>query len=178
MTKHKSEDFKLSAVKYYLDTNKTQEEICEIFKCSVRSLMRWVERYDKEAISYKVTKEHIKFIIKEIKKDKTITMEILLTQLKAKFKDLELSRRHLADIIKDNYISLKLTHIRHKPTKRFGKDININEKLKEFYKEIKKYKIKDIISIDETSINALQKRHHCYNDVGKRCVITTNSQVK
>jgi chorismate mutase len=48
-----------------------------------------------------------------------------------------------------------------------GKDININEKLKEFYKEIKKHNIKDIICIDETSINALQKRHHCYNDVGK-----------
>ena len=185
MGKHKSEDYKLSAVKYYLDTDKTQEEICNIFKCSVRSLMRWVERYknedsikrhNREAISYKVNKEHIKFIIKEIKNDKTITMEILLNKLKDKFKDLELSRRHLADIIKDNYISLKLTHIRHEPTKRFGKEININDKLKEFYKEIKKHKIKDIISIDETSINALQKRHHCYNDVGKRCVITTNSQ--
>ena len=96
--------------------------------------------------------------------------------LKDKFKDLELSRRHLADIIKDNNVSLKLTHIRHEPNKRFGKDININDKLTEFYKEIKKHKLKDIICIDETSINALQKRHHCYNDVGKRCVITTQSQ--
>ena len=25
-------------------------------------------------------------------------------------------------------------------------------------------------------LNALQKRHHCYNKVGKRCVITTQSQ--
>lgn len=62
-----------------------------------------------------------------------------------------------------------------KPNKRFGKDININEKLKEFYKEIKKHNIKDIICIDETSISALQKRHHCYNDVGKRCVILDNA---
>ena len=38
------------------------------------------------------------------------------------------------------------------------------------------YKIDDIICIDETSINSLQLRHHCYNDVGKRCVIKTNSQ--
>jgi hypothetical protein len=37
---HKSEDFKISAVEYYLDSNKTQEEVCDIFKCSVRSLMR------------------------------------------------------------------------------------------------------------------------------------------
>jgi len=37
-------------------------------------------------------------------------MEVLLSMLKDKFKDLELTRRHLADIIKDNYVSLKLTH--------------------------------------------------------------------
>ena len=81
MGKHKSEDYKLSAVKYYLDTNKTQEEICNIFKCSVRSLMRWVERYEnedsikrhnREHISYKVKKEHVKFASDEIKKNKTI----------------------------------------------------------------------------------------------------------
>ena len=47
-SKHKSEDYKLSVVKYYLRANKTQEEVCKIFECSPRSLMRWVERYDKE----------------------------------------------------------------------------------------------------------------------------------
>ena len=35
--KHKSENFKISAVEHYLDSNKTQEEICDIFKFSVRS---------------------------------------------------------------------------------------------------------------------------------------------
>ena len=62
---HKSEYYKISAVKYYLDSNKTQEEVCNIFKCSVRSLMRWVDRYEDEdsikrhnrvPISYKVKK--------------------------------------------------------------------------------------------------------------------------
>ena len=48
MPTHKSEDFKISAVNYYLDSNKTQEEVCDIFKCSVRSLMRWVERYEND----------------------------------------------------------------------------------------------------------------------------------
>ena len=48
MTKHKSEDYKLSAVKYYLKGEKTQEEICKIYECSVRSLMRWVDRYKVE----------------------------------------------------------------------------------------------------------------------------------
>jgi hypothetical protein len=79
-------------------------------------------------------------------------------------------------ILTDNNITLKITKIRHEPNKRFGKDININDKLKEFYKEIKKYDIKDIISIDETSISGLQKRNHCYSELGKRCVIKTQSQ--
>ena len=84
-------------------------------------------------------------------------METLLDKLKEKFTNLELSRRHLSDIVKDNNISLKLTHLRHEPTTRFGKEINIKDKLKIFYDEIKKFNIKDIICIDETSINALQK---------------------
>jgi len=83
---------------------------------------------------------------------------------------------HLHRIIKDNNITLKLTRLRHEPIKRFGKKINIKSKLKEFYEEISKYKLKDIICIDETSINALQKRNHCYNEIGKRCVIKTHSQ--
>ena len=41
--KHKSEDYKISAVEYYLVEDKSQEEVCKIFKCSPRSLMRWVE---------------------------------------------------------------------------------------------------------------------------------------
>ena len=41
-SKHKSEDYKLSAVEYYLVGDKSQLEVCEIFKCSPRSLIRWV----------------------------------------------------------------------------------------------------------------------------------------
>ncbi len=41
---HKSEDFKISSIEYYLNCNKIQK-VCNIFKCSVKSLMRWVERY-------------------------------------------------------------------------------------------------------------------------------------
>ena len=59
-------------------------------------------------------------------------------------------------------ITLKITRIRHEPEKRFGKEININQKLKEFYDEINKHKLEDIICIDETSISGLQKRHQCY----------------
>jgi len=47
-SKHKSEDYKKSAVEYYLVCDKSQLEVCEIFKCSARSLMRWVDKYEKE----------------------------------------------------------------------------------------------------------------------------------
>jgi len=87
-----------------------------------------------------------------------------------------LNKSHINRIIKDNNITLKITRIRHEPVKRFGKDIDINANIKKFYDEIKKYKIEDIICIDETSIKSLQKRHHCYNEIGKRCVIKTQSQ--
>ena len=41
---------------------------------------------------------------------------------------------------------------------------------------VKKYKIDDIICIDETSIKSLQKRKFCYSRKGKRCVVKTHSQ--
>jgi hypothetical protein len=36
--KHKSEDYKLSAVEYYLVEDNREEYVCKIFKCSPRSL--------------------------------------------------------------------------------------------------------------------------------------------
>lgn len=48
----------------------------------------------------------------EIKKDKTITTEDLLIKIKEKFKDIELSRRHITNIIRDTNNSLKLTRFR------------------------------------------------------------------
>lgn len=36
--------------------------------------------------------------------------------------------------------------------------------------------MKDIISIDETSIHSFTVRNKCYSELGKRCVIKTQSQ--
>ena len=72
MTTHKSEDYKVSAVNYYLNEDITQEEICKIFNCSERSLMRWVDsfpeeeeikRHNRKPVAYKVQKEQVKFIL-------------------------------------------------------------------------------------------------------------------
>lgn len=90
MPPHKSEDYKLSAVKYYLKI-KNQKETCRIFGCSERSLMRWVDKFNntksvkrktRKYVAYKVKKEYVEFIKKEIKKDKTITMKDLTSKIK------------------------------------------------------------------------------------------------
>tara|TARA_Y100000590_G_scaffold163231_2_gene187141 strand:+ start:1149 stop:1391 length:243 start_codon:yes stop_codon:yes gene_type:complete len=66
--KHKTEDYKISAVKYYINN-----EVCEIFECKKTSLKRWIDRYEKDgsikrhsrkSISYKVSNEQVKYAIK------------------------------------------------------------------------------------------------------------------
>ena len=47
MPPHKSEDYKITAVQYYLFKNNNHVKTCKIFKCHPRSLMRWVDKYNK-----------------------------------------------------------------------------------------------------------------------------------
>ncbi len=95
MAPHKSEDFKLSAVKHYLKI-KNQTETCRIFGCSERSLMRWIEKFKtiksvkrktRKYIAYKVKKEYVDFLKKEIKNDKTITISDLTSKLNQKYNE-------------------------------------------------------------------------------------------
>ena len=149
-TTRKSTDYKLTAVQHYLVEDKTQEDVCKIFKCTPRNLMRWVERYKKEGnvnihhrnpVAYKVKNEHVKLLLDEIKQNKTITLQELLQKLKEKYKDVDLTTTQIFRVIQDNNITLKMTRIRHEPVKRFGKDIDINANIKKFYEEIKKHKM-------------------------------------
>jgi transposase len=100
MPTHKSSDYKLSAVKYYLSHSKNQVQTCKIFGCSERSLMRWVYKYKstnnitrkkRDYTSYKITNSHISFIKQQLKQNKTITIDELLAKLKTKYPDLTLS---------------------------------------------------------------------------------------
>ena len=78
MSKHKSEDYKLSAVKYYLNNNVSLNNVREIFDCPKQSLYRWVKRYEtlqeikrlnRKPISYKINKEQVKFAIQKLKEN-------------------------------------------------------------------------------------------------------------
>ena len=44
---HKSIDYKMSAVKYYLNNNDDIRKTCKIFDCKKSSLHRWIKRYKK-----------------------------------------------------------------------------------------------------------------------------------
>jgi len=130
MPPHKSEDYKITAVQYYLSKNKNQLQTCEIFECHPRSLMRWVDKYNKNIIrknripkAYKVKKEQVDYILKTLRNDKTIAMNDMLQKVKEKYSDFDITSRHISNIVRDNNITLKLTRFRHEPTKRFGKTI-------------------------------------------------------
>ena len=47
MPTHKSKDYKITSVQYYLSKNNNQVKTC---KCYPPSLMRWVDKYNKNKI--------------------------------------------------------------------------------------------------------------------------------
>lgn len=81
--KHHSEDYKLSAVKYYLKHNQDMRNTCKIFDCKYQSLARWVKTYKKQGNikrktrknkDIKVTPKIVKFIKEYVKKYPTTTL--------------------------------------------------------------------------------------------------------
>ena len=84
-THNNSNKYKETVVPYYLVEDKSQEEICKIFKCTRRSLMRWVQKYKKDGKitgyertpkAYKVHKEHVDFYYKKSRKTKLLQLKI------------------------------------------------------------------------------------------------------
>lgn len=46
MTYQKSSDYKETAVQYYLVEDKSQEEVCKIFKCSYKYSKRKIQKHN------------------------------------------------------------------------------------------------------------------------------------
>jgi len=61
---HKSEDYKISAVKYYLKNKDNIRKTCKIFDCKKSTLQRWIQRYNSTKILQEETENqyHIKFL--------------------------------------------------------------------------------------------------------------------
>ena len=144
----------------------------------------WIYRYKEEGsikrhkrlpISYKVTKKQVKYILKELKENEKITMKALTSKFKKKFPDTELSRRHIGRIIRDNDKTRKRTKHFHYPSVRYGRHTNLKNDLDKFYKEVDKFPINKIISLDETSIQPAMIPEYSRCDLGKRCVYKTDN---
>ena len=116
MTKHKSTDYKKTAVLYYLNNKVSYTDVCKIFNCDIRSLKRWISKYQickslerktKVNISYKVRKVHLNYAIKLLKKNEQITMKELCKMLKKHFEDFNITPQHLGRVLRDNNITRK-----------------------------------------------------------------------
>ena len=46
--KHHTEDYKETAVKYYLENKEDMRNTCKIFKCKFQSLARWIKNLQKQ----------------------------------------------------------------------------------------------------------------------------------
>ena len=56
---HRSEDSKLLVIKNYLKSNKTQEELAEIFDVSTRTIRRWLRKYEETKTINRKTRLHL-----------------------------------------------------------------------------------------------------------------------
>ena len=187
MTKHKTEDYKNSAVKYYLknDNGNGYKKTCKIFDCKKSTLRDWVKRYkssnnltrkNRKPISYKITKPQVKTALEFLNKNKQLTMNELVLELKKEYKEFNITPQHLGQVIRDNNKTRKRTRHEHFPNERYKKPINKNTELNKFFTEVRKFPIDKIICLDETSIGSALKPTYSRCNLGRRCIIKTTNQ--
>lgn len=182
--KHKSPDYKFSAVRYYLHNKDGYDKTCKIFGCKKSSLKRWINRYrtnkkltrkNREPISYKITREHVKDALNIVDNNEQITMNELLYDMKQKYKNLTISQQHLGRVIRQNNRTRKRTRHQHYPKERKKQLTNKSKEMEIFYNKVRKCPIDKIICLDETSIGSHLKPTYSRCYIGKRCIIKTNN---
>ena len=142
MSKHKSEDYKISAVNYYLDNDVSMDYVCNIFNCKKQSLSRWVQRYNndnsikrynRKPVSYKITKQQVEYALTLLKNNEQITMLELSKQIKKKYKDFNITPLWLGKVLRDNNKTRKRTRHEHFPITKYNKPVNKKIELTKFY---------------------------------------------
>ena len=102
--KQKTEDYKISAVNYYLKNNDNIRKTCKIFDCKKSSLQRWIKRYEtsknltrknRQPISYKVKKEEVKTALNILNDHEQFTMSELLMMMRPSYLCRETSNQAL-----------------------------------------------------------------------------------
>ena len=93
MTKHKTDDYKNSAVKYYLNNENGDgyKKTCKIFDCKKSTLRDWIYKYkttknltrrNRKSISYKITKQQVKTALELLKQNEQLTVNELVIDIK------------------------------------------------------------------------------------------------
>jgi len=176
--KHKSEDYKISAVKYYLKNKDNIRKTCKIFDCKKSTLQRWIKRYktsknitlkNRTSTSYKITKPQVKTALELLKNNEQFTMNELVIDMKKKYPTFDITPQHLGEVIRDNNKTRKRTRHEHFPKERYKKPIDKAT-------EVRKFPINKIICLDETSVGSALKPTYSRCNLGKRCIIKTTNQ--
>lgn len=179
---HWSSKVKIRAVEIYINSNITQKDVAKMFEINIRTLQRWLYEYNNDGnlerkkqiyYSYKIEEKHVKYIMKVLKKNQSITNPNLLLKLKSKYPDVNITERHLGRIVRENNLTRKRTRRRHFPETRRGKRIDLKKELKLFYSVTDKFNLNKIICIDETSVSASMLINYSRCELGKRCVMKT-----
>ncbi len=183
--KHKSDDYKISAVNYYLKNTDNIRKTCKIFDCKKSTLQRWIQRYktsknitriNRKPISYKITKTQVNAALDLLKQNEQLTMNELLIDMKNKYPTFDITPQHLGQIVRDNNKTRKRTRHEHFPKERYKKPIDKQTELDKFYSKVKQFPINKIICLDETSVGSALKPTYSRCNLGRRCVIKTTNQ--
>ena len=182
---HKSEDYKISAVKYYLKNKDNIRKTCKIFDCKKSTLQRWIQRYktsnnltrkNRISISYKITKPQVNTALELLKQNEQLTMNELVLDMTQKYPTFDITPQHVGQIIRDNNKTRKRTRHEHFPKERYKKPIEKQNELNKFYSKVKQFPINKIICLDETSVGSALKPTYSRCNLGRRCIIKTTNQ--
>jgi transposase len=177
--KQHSDDYKLSAVMYYINHNEDLRDTCNIFKCKYQSLHRWIKRYKLQGnISRKTRKNHNlkitpeieKFVKDQVKRDPTTTLWEYSKLVNDKF-NVILTDRSINNILNRMKITRKRLRSKYYPEKREGQEAT---DLKTFYEKLNTYDYKRTICLDETSIYLNMKPSYGRSRSGTRVIKKTN----
>ena len=177
--KQHSDDYKISAVKYYLDHQNDMRTTCEIFNCKYQSLARWVKTYETKGTLHrktrknhnlKITPEIEKFIKEYVRNYPTTTLWEYSKLVHERF-GVHLTDRSIYTILHKHKITRKRLRSKYYPEKREGQE---KQDLAEFYKKLENYDYKKTICLDETSIYLNMTQAYGRSRSGTRVIKKTN----
>ena len=153
--KQHSDDYKLSAVMYYINHNEDLRDTCDIFKCKYQSLHRWIKRYKlqgdirrktRKNHNLKITPEIENFVKEQVKRDPTTTLWEYSKLVNDEF-NVILTDRSINNILNRMKITRKRLRSKYYPEKREGQE---KQDLVEFYNKLNDYDYRKTICMDET----------------------------